>query len=488
MEMHRSERILTCLAATAAMSVLLAGCQTAGTQGTRDPRQAEASNMQLVGSHDLQARTAYQPVIHQQGNRWIAYIGHHGGAQVNPLTGNKENNGTSIVDVTDPRQPKYLAHIPGDVGEGEAGAAQMVRVCSGKTLPKGDPSKTYILRTFGNKGHEIWDVTVPEKPVLASVVEKGLKGTHKNWWECDTGIAYLISGVADWRSTRMMQVYDLSDPTKPVLIRNFGVPGQEPGASAPSRFSMHGGISTGPKGNRVYLGYGTVSNGLIQILDRDKLLNGPKEPTPANLRYPVIAQVEAPPYWGAHTTLPVLGMEMPDLAKYWGPNAGPKHRDILVVVNESTSNECREARQQAYIVDITNEKTPFPISNFDVPEKPGDFCSRGGRFGAHSSNENQATMYAKRIVFMTWFNAGVRAVDIRDPYRPREIGFYIPATTDKTAQRCVERDGAKSCKVAIQTNNVEVDDRGYIYIVDRANTGLHILELTGSARNAANFK
>jgi hypothetical protein len=30
--------------------------------------------------------------------------------------------------------------------------------------------------------------------------------------------------------------------------------------------------------------------------------------------------------------------------------------------------------------------------------------------------------------------------------------------------------------VAIQTNNLEVDDRGYIYIVDRANTGMHILE------------
>jgi hypothetical protein len=41
--------------------------------------------------------------------------------------------------------------------------------------------------------------------------------------------------------------------------------------------------------------------------------------------------------------------------------------------------------------------------------------------------------------------------------------------------------------VAIQTNNVEVDDRGYIYIIDRANTGMHILELTGAARKVARF-
>ena len=46
-------------------------------------------------------------------------------------------------------------------------------------------------------------------------------------------------------------------------------------------------------------------------------------------------------------------------------------------------------------------------------------------------------------------------------------------------------DGTQRCKVAIQTNNVETDERGYIYIVDRANTGLHILELTGPARTVA---
>jgi hypothetical protein len=142
----------------------------------------------------------------------------------------------------------------------------------------------------------------------------------------------------------------------------------------------------------------------------------------------------------------------------------------------------------AYIVDITNEKTPFGIASYQVPESRGGFCSRGGRFGAHASNENQPPMYHKRVVFMSWFNAGVRAVDIRDPFDPKEIAYYIPAITDKTDRRCVKDPQGESCKVAIQTNNVEVDDRGYIYIVDRANTGLHILELTGAAREVANFK
>src|SRR5262245_57877150 len=89
--------------------------------------RAEALNMRLVGYHDLQARTAYQPTIHKQGNRWIAYIGHHGDSKPNPLNGGAaENNGTSIVDVTDPHHPKYLAHIPGEAGKAEQGGAQMV--------------------------------------------------------------------------------------------------------------------------------------------------------------------------------------------------------------------------------------------------------------------------------------------------------------------------------------------------------------------------
>ena len=128
------------------------------------------------------------------------------------------------------------------------------------------------------------------------------------------------------------------------------------------------------------------------------------------------------------------------------------------------------------------------MANFDVPEESGNFCSRGGRFGSHSSNENQPPMYAKRVLFVTWFNAGVRAIDIRDPYHPKEIGYYIPAITDKTDSAASRRRKAQRCKIAIQSNNVEVDDRGYIYVVDRANTGLHILELTGAARGVANFK
>src|SRR5215469_4391585 len=68
--------------------------------------EARKSNMELVGYNDLQGRSAYQPVIEKQGSRWIAYIGHHAGVQPNALTGRDESNGTSVVDVTDPKHPK----------------------------------------------------------------------------------------------------------------------------------------------------------------------------------------------------------------------------------------------------------------------------------------------------------------------------------------------------------------------------------------------
>jgi hypothetical protein len=59
----------------------------------------ESMNMRLVGYNDLQGRSAYQPTIHHQGNRYIAYIGHHGGTPetpkpVNTLSGQAEFNGT----------------------------------------------------------------------------------------------------------------------------------------------------------------------------------------------------------------------------------------------------------------------------------------------------------------------------------------------------------------------------------------------------------
>ena len=275
---------------------------------------SDTFNTEWLGHDDLQGRSAYQPVIRENRGRWIAYVGHHGGAALNPLTGVVENSGTSIIDVTDPRKPRYLAHLPGEKGQAESGGAQMVRVCNGAELPKGDKSKVYMLRNFGNQAHEMWDVTMPEKPVRLAVLIDKLKDTHKSWWECDSGIAYLVSGLGEWRTRRMTQVFDLSDPVQPRFIRNFGLVGQQPGATGAVPTELHGMISSGPQGNRVHFAYGTNKGGVMQIVDREKLLKGPAAPTNANLLYPQVGKLELSPKTGAHTTFPILGLAVPDFA------------------------------------------------------------------------------------------------------------------------------------------------------------------------------
>lgn len=472
--------LVACLAAVAALGI---GAGPAGAAG----KKAEAKNLKLMGMNDLQARSAYQPTIkyNPEAGRWIAYVGHHAGVARNRLTGKEENNGTSLVDVTRPKKPRYLAHIPGQPGDPEAGGAQMARVCNGSELPKGDPNKVYLLRTVNGEtpeltGHQIWDVTRPRNPRLVTTVVSGIVETHKNFWECNTGIAYLVSGVPGWRVERMTQVFDLSDPAHPVHIRDFGLVGQEPGSTGPIPTDLHGPISLG---NRVYFGYGTEAHGIMQIVDRDKLLNGDPAPTPANLLAPQISRLELCALCGgAHTTFPVLGIPVSGFERY---NTGAT-RDVVVIVNEAGANECiDEPPEMMYIADITDPARPSIISNYHVDERRGDFCSRGGRFGSHSSNENMTPIWYRKVVFVSYFNAGVRAVDIRNPWRPREAGYYIPKITKNTDERCVTVNGAERCKRAIQTNNVEVDNRGYIYIVDRANTGMHILKAKGKLAGIA---
>ena len=451
----------------------------------------DSLNTRLVGTNDLQARSAYQPLPIQQGDRRILYVGHHGGEQPNPLTGETEQNGVSVVDVTDAAHPEYLHHIP---PTGEARGSQMVQVCSGADLPQGEPGKWYLLRTNGGLGHEIWDVTEPASPTfVTTVAEMGMSAsregegevdTHKHYWECATGIAYLIGSADGWWSSRILQVFDLSNPTEPRRIRNFSLVGVEPSSTMDPTPSPNGIHEPFSMGNRVYIAYGTGSSGTFQIVDREKLLKGdpnaadPFAPTAENLSYPVVGELPMPYYWGAHTAWPMPGMDIPDYAA----DSEGGTRDIAVLVSEATANECQQARHVAWFVDMTDEAHPFPISSFQVPESSGNFCDRGGRFGPHASQWSTDPLFYKKLVILSWFNAGARVVDVRDPFHPKEVGFYIPATTSKTAERCATIDGQRRCKVAIQTNNVEVDDRGFIYLVDRANTGVHIIELTGPAK------
>jgi len=448
-------------------------------------------NMALVGYNDLQGRSAYQPIIINQDKREIAYVGHHAGFAINPLTGKEEPNGTSIVDVTDARNPVYLAHIPGPPGSLDAAGAQMVRVCSGSVLPKAEAGKWYLLRSHGNAGpdeaHEIWDVTDPRNPAFLTTIVDGLSNTHKSWWECDTGIAYLVANRTSdgWHqsgSNQHLKIYDLSNPAKPRYIRDFGLAGQQPSAKGNPPPGIHGPISAGSGKNRVYMAYGVGANGIFQIVDREKLLNGftdPINPTQEEILAPQKGFINMSPDQGGHSAFPVYGLPIPGFQDGF---TRLTRRDIVILVSEAGANYCiGEGPHLAFLVDVSNESTPFPISTLRVPQHPGDFCNKGGRFGAHAVTESFYPPYYGKLAIISWFNAGTRVWDIRDPFDPKPVAYFIPAPNDNTIASCSMLDGTR-CSTAIQTNNVEVDDRGLIYSADRAGTGMHILRLTGLAR------
>ena len=71
----------------------------------------------------------------------------------------------------------------------------------------------------------------------------------------------------------------------------------------------------------------------------------------------------------------------------------------------------------------------------------------------------------KDLVFITYFSAGLRAVDVSDPLKPREVGHFLPALEEGIEE--------------IQSNDIGCDEHGRIYLVDRWGSGMHILEYTG---------
>ena len=202
-----------------------------------------------------------------------------------------------------------------------------------------------------------------------------------------------------WKGGNHLKIYDLSDPAKPVYIRDFGLLGQQPGATSHegvrAATGIHGPISAGVAKNRVYAAYGTGANGVIQILDRQKLLTAfknPMKPTTEEMLAPQVGFIAMSPDQGAHTALPVFGVPIPEFQGH----TALKKRDILIVASEQgRGDRCnpgpngdRPAPHLAFLLDITNEAAPWPISTFRVPENPGDFCGKGGRFGAHAGTES----------------------------------------------------------------------------------------------------
>lgn len=354
------------------------------------------------------------------------------------------------VDVSDPRNPKVVIQTELPHKDVRSNSLDVV----GNTMVV-----AYQTRQVGLKpaGFDLFDISTPEKPQLISHFDRSgpySRGVHAVWF-VDGEFVHMASGAGDFqpRDPKDDQCYiivDVRNPSKPEEAGRWWAPGTREGDSEPTPRRTDGEFIVGGSGfrahntnvfperaDRAYVGY--IDYGAVTLDISDK----------AHPR--VISRwTNSPPYTGfVHTSLPLFS------------------RDLLVISDESTKEAAADWPKLVWVLDNKVETHPLVISTLPMPPKE-TFAKRGGRFGAHNMHENlpiPTSWRSDTIILGTFFNGGLRAYDLTNPYQPQEIGYFVPGAPS------MSRAGA------IQLNDVFVDERGIVYTVDRFAGGLYILEM-----------
>jgi hypothetical protein len=302
-------------------------------------------------------------------------------------------------------------------------------------------------------GFELFDIATPENPKSISFFDCSgpeSRGVHQLWFT-DGKTIHMSSGAPDFRPThpkddQFYRAIDVSNPSKPTELGRWWLPGQQVGDNEAPPKRHPGGTDSGfrphntnvypERPDRVYMGY--LDGGLIVLDIADQA--HPK----------MVARWDYhPPNDGfTHTVVPFFD------------------RDLLVVSDECVRNDGADWPKLVWIVDNRAEDNPTPIATCPMP--PVDvFSRRGGRFGAHNLWENlpkECCYKSDQVVFGTFFNGGLRAFDLGNPYQPKEVAYFVPEVPGAPFGSC-------------QLNDVFIDDRGIVYTVDRFVGGLYCLEM-----------
>lgn len=388
--------------------------------------RSERWNVRLVGHHDLNGHGDGMQLLKVGRYVYVAHLG------TSPMA-------LTIVDAQDPQDPKVVRQIPHPPNT-HAHKVQIVGdlLIQNQELPyfgKREPNAT------NEAGIRIYNISKPTEPREIGYLRVPGKGVHRMWFT-DGKYAHVASSMNGFKE-RLYLIADLSDPSNPRQAGLWWIPGtregegEQPGwAPFPGEhFHVHGII---PHKDRAYVALVDAGMAILDISD----VSSPR----------LISRLDwGPPYGGyTHTTLPLPG------------------RGLVVATDESTKNNCQEGDKRVWVVDIREERNPVTISSFPVPQ--GDFCKRGLRFGPHNVHENRpGSFQSENIFFVTYYNAGLRIVDLRNPHRPEEVGYFIAPPPE----------GQEACMF----NDVFVDVDGLIYVTDRIRGGLYILEYTGPAVN-----
>jgi hypothetical protein len=350
----------------------------------------------------------------------------------------------TAVDVSDPRKPKVVVQT--DLPQ------SFMRSNSLETA--GDIlAVAYQTQNVNQKpaGFELFDISVPEKPKSIALVDCSgphSRGVHQLWF-CDGEYVHMAAGAADFEPTHPLddqfyRCFDVRNPSKPAEVGRWWLPGTRKGDSAKplprhhldKGYRAHNTNVYPQRPDRLYLAYIDGGMFIMDIADKSK----PK---------PICHWTNSPPYTGfMHTVVPLF------------------ERELLIVTDESTENDAKDWPKLIWLLDARDEKNLVSISTCPMP--PVDaYAHRGGRFGAHNIHENvplPTAWHSEDVVFGTFFNGGLRAYDISNPYQPKEVAAFVPPAP------------AGSPMGSIQLNDVFVDEREIVYTMDRHSGGLYILE------------
>lgn len=404
-----------------------------------------AENVDLVAYHDLDASPGFKLGLQVVDGRWYLHVSRFW------------QPGSWVLDVTDPASPAIVGEIEGppdpNVATWQLQVADGLLIQGLEHRPApwgGDPDAATA------EGIRIWEVTDPLRPSLLGAYEFGHHGTHRNHY---TGGQY-VHATASVRGFdgNIYSILDIGDPRDPVEVGRWFLPEQfVAGGARPSRrLSLHG--PAWPVGDLAYLPYGGA--GLI-VLD----ISDPGCPTLVG-RLDLGAAFSN--HIAMHTVVPLPG------------------RQLAVINTEAIAERVEEPYNLAGIVDIADPSAPRLLSLLPPPTAPADapyerFHTRGGRFGPHNQHHHQESPHlfrSEHLLYLTWFNAGLRVYDITDAYVPREVGWFLP--DDPTERRGLLPRTA----LVTQSEDVLVDARGYAYVTDK-NHGLHVVRFTGEVPEAA---
>ena len=215
-----------------------------------------------------------------------------------------------------------------------------------------------------------------------------------------------------------------------------------------------GETPTWPKGRRYALHHPLVAGNIAYGAWRDGGLTVIDIADPSNPKLMVHCHNEPPYGPGTHSPLPI-------------PSRG-----LLVLLDEPTFDNCKEGRRHIWLYDVRDPKKPVPISKFPEPVE-ADYCAKGGAFGPHNFHEMRpGSFQSSRLIFATYYNAGVRAYDIADQFNPREVGYWVPPDPERMMD-------PRPNKARVPTTmDCYVDPNGLMYLTDQ-NSGLYILQYEG---------